>query len=260
MAIERLDRALAISTGGAAAKTGAATVANMARVGLARAWLDRGDQAQAIQHAQEVDPDFELFVHYQSDPSDWQVYNFYQWFAGYRYAGEMDLALEAKHFRGAVDARIPVDTSATRRLANGLRDGYLPYQSSSFSGWTPHGANLFGEATSIRFSSGLEARYIIAEAGGLNATDLRAFVNERRAAGGLGDFGGADNLLADEVLEQRARDFFLDGHRMGDLRRYERLYSKNFWPTGTMPGLTTSYGTQTCWPVGQSELNSNPNY
>ena len=46
---------------------------------------------------------------------------------------------------------------------------------------------------------------------------------------------------------------------MGDLRRYENLYGKDFWPTGLMPGLTTSYGTQKCWPIAASEVNSNPN-
>ena len=111
----------------------------------------------------------------------------------------------------------------------------------------------------MRFASGLEARYIVAEAGGMSASDLRAFIDERRAVGQLAPFAGTDAELFGELLNQRLRDFFLDGHRMGDLRRYKKLYSFDFWPKGTMPGLTTQYGTQECWPIAQSELNSNPN-
>ena len=259
MAIERLQRSLDIASGGAAAKAGAAEVANLARVGLARSWLDLDDQTKAVEFATPVPAGFAMWVRYKADPSDWQVYNFFQWFAGYRYAGELDLALETPYLRGVKDARIPTDEAASRRLADGLRDGYLPYQPSSFSEHTPSGTALFGEATGIRFASGLEAQYILAEAGAMTAAQLRTFVNARRAVGGLGDFGGTDAQLFDEVLEQRSRDFFMDGHRMGDLRRYKALYDKDFWPTGQMPGLSVNYGTQECWPIAASERNSNPN-
>jgi len=257
MAAERFEKAIEIATAAGAA-TGAVDALRLAKVGLARTALNLGDEAKATSAATGVPATFEAWVRYSADAGDWQVYNFLHWFAGYRYAGELDLALDPAQFAGVSDQRTPFDPVA-RRLGNGVRDGYLPYQTPSYSDWAPGRKEMFKETTAIRFASGLEARYIIAEAGGMSNAELRAFVDERRAVGGLGAFAGSDAELFRELLDQRFRDFFLDGHRMGDLRRYKRLYQLDFWPKGQMPGLQQQYGTQECWPIAASERNSNPN-
>jgi hypothetical protein len=258
MAAERLQKALDIATA-AGAQPGASDVINLAKVGLARVRLNLGENAAAIAAATGVPESFGAWVRYASDATDWQVYNFFHWFAGYRFPGELDLALDPDRYAAVNDPRMPIDRTM-RRLGNGLRDGNLPYQPASFSDWAPATTVRFGENTGIRFASGLEARYIIAEAGGpADTASLRAFVNERRSAGSLGAFTGPASELRAELREQRFRDFFLDGHRMGDLRRYKKLHGVDLWPTGTMPGLTTQYGTQECWPIAQSEIQSNPN-
>jgi starch-binding outer membrane protein, SusD/RagB family len=256
-AIERFDQAIAITTA-AASKTGASDVLNLAKVGKARAHLNRNEGAAAIAAATGVPAAFAALVRYTPDAADWQVYNFMHWFAGYRFAGELDLALDPARFAGLTDSRIPFDP-APRRLGNGVRDGLLVYQTASYSGHAPAGAVMFSDVAAIRFASGLEAQYIIAEAGGMSAAALRTFVDSRRAAGGLAPFGGTDAQLTAELLEQRFRDFFLDGHRMGDLRRYKAHRGLDLWPTGLMPGLTQNYGTQECWPIAASERNANPN-
>jgi hypothetical protein len=257
MAADRFQKAIDIASA-AGTKTGAAEMLNLARVGLARAALAVNDKSKAIATALLVPASFVASVHYVSDSGDWQVYNFMQWFAGYRYVGELDLALDPAQFAGATDPRMPFDNTL-RRLGNGTRDGYLAYQTPSYSEWGPTTKVMFGETTAIRFASGLEAQYIIAEAGGMSAANLRTFINDRRAVGQQGVFGGTDAELFGELLNQRYRDFFLDGHRIGDLRRYKKYYQLDFWPHGTMPGLTTQYGTQECWPIAQSEISSNPN-
>jgi hypothetical protein len=65
----------------------------------------------------------------------------------------------------------------------------------------------FEKTTSIRFSSGLEARYIVAEAEGATPETVD-FINERRK---VGDPAAADITLADHVMAelrvQRSRDF-----------------------------------------------------
>ena len=256
VAAQRLERAVQIASA-AQPRPGSDELLHLARVGLARAALNAGDRPRAIAHASQVPAEFTAWVRYAPDAADWQVYNFLHWFAGYRVAGELDLALDPK-MRDLADRRIPFD-GTPRRLGNGLRDGLLPYQPSSYSEWSPGGTTMFGESTSIRFASGLEARYILAEAGAFSSAALRAFVDERRRAGGLGPFVGNDAQLFAELLEQRFRDFFLDGHRIGDLRRYKRLYAIDLWPKGTMPGLTQQYGSQECWPIAASERASNPN-
>jgi starch-binding outer membrane protein, SusD/RagB family len=237
---------------------GAPEVLNIARVGLARAYLNIDDKPKAIQAAAAVPANFSAWIRYATDAADWQVYNFMNWFAGYRFAGELDLALDPGQVAGITDPRMPYDATL-RRLGNGVRDGYLPYQTSSYSEWVAGQRVMFGETTAMRFASGLEARYIIAEAGGMSATETRAFVNERRLVGQQGVFGGTDAQLFTELLDQRYRDFFLDGHRIGDLRRYKKFHQLDLWPHGTMPGLTQQYGSQECWPIAASEMNSNPN-
>jgi hypothetical protein len=256
-AIIRFQKAIDIATAGAA-KTGASDVLNLAKVAKARAHLNRAENADAITAATGVPAGFTATIRYSTDAADWQVYNFMNWFAGYRFPGELDLALDPAKFASIADARIPFDP-VPRRLGNGVRDGLLAYQSPSYSEHAPGGTVTFSETAAIRFASGLEAQYIIAEAGGMTPAALRSFIDARRGVGGQGNFGGTDAQLFNELLEQRFRDFFLDGHRMGDLRRYKARYALDFWPTGQMPGLTQNYGTQECWPIAASERNSNPN-
>ena len=59
------------------------------------------------------------------------------------------------------------------------------------------------------------------------------------------------------LMEQRSRDFFLDGHRMGDLRRYLKG-GTDLWEKGAMYGTTTTFNDQTCWPINLAEVTNNP--
>ena len=255
MAVERFETAIAIAS---AAGAGTTDVLNLARLGLARAQLNLGNNAEAIAAASAVPASFAAWLRYEADAADWQVYNFLHWFSGFRFPGELDLALDPTQFTGFSDLRIPFDPTL-RRLGIGTRDGFLPFQPPSYSEFSPGNTTQFKETTDVRFASGLEARYIVAEAGGLSAAQLLTFIDERRAVGGQGAFAGSDAQLAAELRNQRFRDFFLDGHRMGDLRRYKRLHQIDLFPTGVMPGTTQQYGSQDCWPIGANEANSNPN-
>ena len=87
---------------------------------------------------------------------------------------------------------------------------------------------------SVRVASGLEAQYIVAEAQGPTAATL-AFVNARRAAGLQAPVTLAGDALMAELRDQRSRDFYLDNHRLGDLRRYQVLPGRSL-PEGPVPG------------------------
>jgi hypothetical protein len=117
----------------------------------------------------------------------------------------------------------------------------------------------------MRIASTLEAQYIIAEADGPTAATL-AFVDARRAAGlqpASGLVAGDPAIMA-ELREQRSRDFYLDNHRLGDLRRYREFYGVDLFPRGPYPGSTSGQiysadAEKDCWPLPLSEINGNPN-
>ena len=261
MAIGYFDEAAKV---GAAA--GATDIVHLANVGAARSYLQIGDKAKALEYARKVPAAFVAWARYaqHADFGEWTYYNLYHRVSGFRSASEFNLGLDPS-MRTVRDLRVPFETDSTRRLMDGraARFAYVPYQPSSFSGWTPGGKNLMSEDAAIRFASGLEARYIIAEAGGMNPAELRTFVNERRTAGGLTSFAGTDAQLQDELFEQRKWDFFLAGYRMADIIRYKKQYNKDYWPKGRMGGFGSdynqNYGSVECWPIGATEKNANPN-
>jgi hypothetical protein len=87
-------------------------------------------------------------------------------------------------------------------------------------------------------------------------------VNTRRAAGSQPPVDLTGNALMAELRDQRSRDFYLDNHRLGDLRRYLKYYQVDLFPKGPYPGSTTGQvydETITCWPLPTSEINDNPN-
>jgi hypothetical protein len=87
------------------------------------------------------------------------------------------------------------------------------------------------------------------------------FINERRK---VGDPAATDITLADDVMaalrDERRRDFYLDGHRLGDLRRYIKLYDIDKFPSGPHPNVSWgNYGTNTCFLLPEEETTGNPN-
>jgi hypothetical protein len=255
------------ATVGAAAS--ASDVVNLANVGTARAYLGMGDRNNAIVFAKKVPADFRANVGYVSDPDfgHWTIYNIYNRVSGLRSPSEFTLGYADESYGTMNDLRVPFEKDSARKMFDSRphdRFAHLPYLPSSFTGWTPGGKNMMTENAGVRFSSGLEARYIIAEAslnggaGGMTAGEVRTLIDERRAVGGLTLFTGSDAGLFDELIQQRKMDFMLAGFRMPDLLRYKRFYGKDLWPKGKMEGwlngdYTQMYGTTECWPIGASE-------
>jgi hypothetical protein len=65
----------------------------------------------------------------------------------------------------------------------------------------------------------------------------------------------AAQVLA-QIQEERRRELFLEGHRLGDLRRY----GLPILPAAGTPFLSGgTYGTQTCFPLPDVERINNPN-
>jgi hypothetical protein len=242
-AISRFQQA--ISTGDATGNATGKAMADAARVGLARAYLMKGEKENAAAAADAVPADFEYAVAYFDDPAERarlgnDVYNF----------TVARLSLVVGDEWRAIANNNPQDKRiAYQDAGRNAQDGVLRfYRQNKYTSW----------AQPIRLASKLEARYIHAEATG-DVAEQRALINERRAANGLTPFAGTDAELFNELMYQKALDFWLEGQRMGDWRRvgaavpFVPAAGSTYYKGGTI-------GTQTCWPVPDEETLNNPNW
>ena len=107
-----------------------------------------------------------------------------------------------------------------------------------------------------------EAQLIIAEndvnTGALPAA--KTIINSLREAAGLADFNPGTlthaNVMA-EIVEQRKRELFLEGHRLGDIRRLGLPLAP---ATGAPYVAGGVYGDQSCFPLPNVERINNPNH
>ena len=261
-AIARLDEAATIAaafkaavkartTVSAADTLAADSVRHFALVGAARAALNRNDKPRAIAAASQVPASF-VFYNYYSENTPAQRNRTWERLT----AGANATALNTPFAAITGDPRVTVEPGTTGR-------GGIPRAPTSYTSYTgalPLGA-AFTPTQAMRVASGLEARYIVAEAQGPTAATL-AFVNERRAFGQQAAVTLTGDALMAELREQRARDFYLDGHRLGDLRRYKKYYNVDLFPKGPYPGSTSGqvYNESVdCWPLPTNEILDNPN-
>ena len=257
MAIPRFQKAITIATAARAAGGAAATTAdniiNLAKVGLGRAHLQLGQKAEAAAAVAGVPANFVWLMRYSANTGGENNLMRAATTGSNRYFGV------GPEYRGLNDPRIR--HAATSVLGhNTFTPLFVPFQPSSYSGWLATGPGVaFALDTGIRFASGLEARYIKAEAEGPNATTL-ALVNERRAVGGQTATTATGEALMAELREQRRRDFYADAHRLGDLRRYKAQGVGDFFPKGLHPNgdLWGNYGTSECLPIPRAEKTGNP--
>jgi hypothetical protein len=269
-AIPRFNEAITVATAARAAAAaavpanargvaGADSIINLARVGIARAALNLGDRPTAAQFAAQVPADF-IFRSFYSENSAEENQVFFA-----RMTAPIAASVTGTPFETLRDPRVPLP-DVTETVQGGGR-AFVPNSPSAFSTYTgtlPGGE--FTRSAAIRIASGLEAQYIRAEAEGPNAVTL-AFVNARRAIGGQAALpatvGAADFRAA--VRDGRRRDLYLDGHRLGDLRRYKTQYGDiedfNEFQRGSYLGSTTvEYANVECLPVNRGEMNANPAY
>ena len=279
----RFDQAIGIVR---AARQAGSTVAagdsilGLALVGAARAALNRGDTARARTYAAQVATPFNEYRTYYTEglpaSTTSPVNPFYvgtgsptsstantgNATGGFTYATGALWVVVDSAFIGLNDPRVPTTVRRVNAM-NGTAQ-FVPNKPRSFGGYTAPTTALPGGAAmtpgaSIRIASALEAQYILAEVNGGNAATL-TFVNQQRTNNGqaaLPTTTPAAEVMA-ALRDQRRREFYLDGHRLGDLRRYKRSYGVDQFPTGNYYTGGT-YGTSECFPVPIAELNDNPN-
>ncbi len=268
--LAKFDSAITIAS---AAGASGATALNLARIGKGRAQLDQNNPAAAAATVAAVPTSFTYNI--QHDENSSRQYNAIYTYtvASKRFTvpnseGGNGLALVSLN-----DVRVPVV-----RTGNGF-DGNTPfYRTPKYTGLTltpPRGAPT-------PLALGTEARLIEAEAA-LRAGDdatLLAKLNEARVnAKTYSDAALPPSALAslpalpatttgkqDLLFSERAFDLYLTSHRVGDLRRLIRQYSRgaeSVFPTGTYNPLGAAagntYGTDVNFPIPFEETN-NPQY
>jgi hypothetical protein len=154
---------------------------------------------------------------------------------------------------------------------NALTKLYKPYQSLPYSEFDPNAVIadgvtpvLYDDDTDIKLASYIEAMHHYYEAAGSNGTGPEGstldFVNSRRAFGNQAPVSLSGDALMAELRDQRGRDMFLGGFRLGDLRRWKDNGVGDFFPQGLHPTDGWGpYGDATCYPLPSSEYEGNPN-
>ncbi|MEO7713289.1 MAG: RagB/SusD family nutrient uptake outer membrane protein [Gemmatimonadaceae bacterium] len=114
----------------------------------------------------------------------------------------------------------------------------------------------------IRIASYAEAQLIIAEHAATtgNQAEAAAAINRARArTAGVPAYtlpaGATTADLIAQIIEERRRELFLEGHRLGDMRRYGLAFTP---AAGTAYPNGGVYGTQTCFPLPDVERINNP--
>jgi hypothetical protein len=235
-------KTIAEATGG----SDALDLAMAAQVLIARAHLQAGRGAQAAAAAAVVPDDFVFELWHLDDANNRALGNNIWSFSFARIS--LVVGPEYRAIADAGDPRLSyVDMG---RVA---QDGILQFHRQD---------KYEGYGDFERFASGLEARYIEVEAN-QNAVEMLAFVNERRAVGEQTPIATTDmNVLMSELMEQKTRDFWLEGRRLADWRRNPQ-YVPYIIPAGDDTYYKTGLGPVRdfmCWDVPQNEINNNPNW
>jgi hypothetical protein len=248
-AITRFSDAITVAT---AAGTAGTTILNQSRVGLARAYLQRGNYTLAQQTAAQVPSAFQANIVTSANAATQGTLG--NTFYGNTVANQ----ITTPQLYRIQDTRLPMDslTRAGVKTLNGLK----VVDQTKYTGY----------ASPIRLASSLEAQYISAEAqlhGSGNTAPALTLIASRRSAGGQGVYaGGVDSLsVITELLNQRARDFWLEGKKLGDLRRNPSVPLSGVLtdPVGApfyLPARVPTFGSTFCAPIPPQETGANPNF
>jgi hypothetical protein len=218
-------------------------ILNLARVGRARALLNLGQYAAASDDAELVPASFVRNATYAETPNRRQnnVHS-YQFIGLF---GTVDPTYRGLTFGGSPDPRVTVVSAGV----NG-HDTVTPI-------WRSTKYPLVGSP--IPIGSGDEALLIVAEAEARvgNPNNAVTIINQLHTKVGLPPFaGGTQPQILAQVLEERRRELFLEGQRLGDMIRTNAPLVP---APGTPFGKGGTYGTQLCFPLPAVERDNNPN-
>lgn len=219
-----------------ASASGQPALAHMATLGRARARLDMGDTAGALADAQAIPEGF-VYEVTRSTATPARENRIFQAVNSNRFA-TVGPTFRNLQVDGVDDPRVPVVNSG----------------SAGNDGQTPQWHQLKYESLTepMRLASWHEAQLIIAEAqGGQAAVDA---INRIRADAGLPLFSSSDpTAITNQIIEERRRELWLEGHLINDRQRYDLPWEEGLTHKGN------AYSDLQCFPLMQAERDNNPN-
>ena len=245
-AVTRFTKAIAAAT-----TANDATTLNLARVGRARALLNAGGAANLAAAAADAALVPSTFVVNTSpDAVNTRRQNTVFVTIAQSSFTTVDPAYRNVLVPGGTtqDPRVAVTDLARNGTATGSRL-FIPTKDNSLT-------------SPIRVASYAEAQLIVAEnaaaTGDINGA-VTAINNARSRTAGLPTYvapvGATGADLKAQIIEERRREFFVEGHRLGDMRRYGIAFTP---VAGTAYQYGGVYGSQTCFPLPDVERINNP--
>jgi len=223
------------------------TTVNFATLGRARVLLDLGQAASAAADAAKIPAGF--VVNMSTDAINVRRENWVFFTVNQSSFSTVDPSFRGLTINGAPDPRVAVTNTGRAGTTSGTQV------------WT---ADKYPALSTVMpIARYAEAQLIIADAK-LAANDLpgaAAAINAARATHpGLPTYDATGQTAAQvlaQLIEERRRELFLEGHRLGDIRRYNIPMLP---ATGAAyPGGGGTYGNQSCFPLPDVERINNPN-
>jgi hypothetical protein len=235
---KRFDAAIAAAT-----SAGDTQTLNLALLGRARAQLDLGNSAGAATDAALIPAGFVVNIgHDATVPRRQNLVFIHTQQSNF---SSVDTSIQ-NAYAASKDPRIAVTLTTTKSSANNT---LIAFPNKDATVTTPQALAKYSEA-----------QLIIAEnfTNTGNLDGAVAIINTLEAANGQPAFAPSPQTKAAvlaQIIEERRREFFLEGHRLGDLRRYNLPPS----PMAGAPYVNGGvYGTQSCFPLPDVERINNP--
>ena len=242
----RANFTAAITKGTANGTTGAVALANVSRVGRARANLQAGNTTAAIADAGTVPAGFSFTFAHIDDAANRTRMSNRMW----QFTFDRGSISVAPAFR-VTDPRIVFGAPGTHTLSAQDATAGPFWIQRKYPAYT----------STLRVASKLEADYIAAEAGG--TATRQAHIAARRSANSLPVYSGATDAasILTEFMRQKHLDFWLEGQRFGDWRRNPTSVTDVPVPGSTYfkPGFS-QVGNQTCYVLPITETDNNTNF
>jgi len=244
---QRFDQAINAAQG-----SSNTTMLHAARLGRARTRLNRGNLNGAMEDAPQVPDGFALTAAYSTvsprTPNHVAAFNrLSRTSISPVVYGQVSVGAFYRdlRFAGVRDPRVPVQDAGIQELSGAQRL------------WVQ--LKYADDASPIPFARSAEARLITAEVaarGGQLQTAVD-IINSLHARVGLPAFSSNDQAkVIQQVLYERRAELFLEGHHLGDYRRYELPFDP---AVGTPHFTGRPYGDDRCFPLPAAERDANPN-